>query len=210
MGKLIYGVASNDLKGSASHQDGRDVRYSTWLNMIRRCYSEKEQNKRPNYKECSVSEAWLSLSNFWEWKSEDDYKNLYLDKDLKCLGNKLYSKDNCLLITLHLNNFMLGISHPNPWRGILYRKDRSKFEVNIKNFGESHNYGHFNCEYKALDTLRTIKGSFIDKHISLGKESAEVMEELVSLKMRYNTAMDDRLTSHPRYISHRAWEDMSN
>ena len=84
--------------------------YNAWVNVMVRCYSIEIQKHRKNrnYKGCIVDLRWHNLQNY-----ASDVLNiapkfemqawLVIDKDLKCPGNKVYSKDTCLAISYKVN-----------------------------------------------------------------------------------------------------------
>ena len=106
---IVYGKGINDMpRGWASEDEWNKMVYLKWKNMLARCYSEKYHEKHPTYKDCTVCERWLLLSNF----VEDFYKidgydkekllngELCLDKDIKSNGqNKEYYIENCMLVS---------------------------------------------------------------------------------------------------------------
>lgn len=89
----------------------RKESYYKWGNMLQRCYNEKRLLKNPTYKGCEVSKEWLCFANF-----EKDYEELLkesnfpenmelgLDKDIIHKGNKIYSKENCVLVDQRINS----------------------------------------------------------------------------------------------------------
>lgn len=99
-------------KTTSTNKDGtKKESYIRWSNMLKRCYDLKYHIKRPTYKDCEVCEEWKCFANF-----EKDYEELlkennfpenmelHLDKDILFKGNKVYSKENCVLIPSELNN----------------------------------------------------------------------------------------------------------
>lgn len=81
------------------------VIYNVWCNMLKRCY---DRNNR--YYSCYggdgvyVADSWHNFQNFADWyDSQDKEEGWQLDKDLLVLGNKVYSKEHCLLIPRGLN-----------------------------------------------------------------------------------------------------------
>lgn len=76
-----------------------------WKNMLHRV------ENHPAYKDSSVCDRWLTLSNFVEdiramenyssWLS--DTSEWHLDKDTKYVGNRIYSKQNCRFIPAFVN-----------------------------------------------------------------------------------------------------------
>jgi hypothetical protein len=77
--------------------------YTRWVNMIKRCYDPEVQKLHPTYIGCTVCDEWLCYSNYFKWVSSQNYKGLEIDKDRKVKGNKVYSPDNCEIITLKEN-----------------------------------------------------------------------------------------------------------
>ena len=65
--------------------------YVAWRAMLERCYSAKYQEKRPTYKGCKVCDEWHNFQVFGLWYMENYKHGCCVDKDLKFVGNKLYS-----------------------------------------------------------------------------------------------------------------------
>lgn len=112
---LVMGVGINDadyLVNKFDIVDGRKKRvwvcpiYKIWSNMLTRCYSEKCQQKHPTYASCSVSDAWLTFSNFRSWVILQQWEGMEIDKDLIFKGCKLYSSETCTFVTQALNCFL--------------------------------------------------------------------------------------------------------
>jgi hypothetical protein len=111
--------------------------HSTWKDLMRRCFSEKLKEKCPCYKDVTVCEDWLLFSNFKAWV--DSHESLYdvdgklmqVDKDLKVVGNKHYSPENCLFISRKVNNFLLtgGKVSKCGSRGVSYHSKREVYQV---------------------------------------------------------------------------------
>lgn len=108
--KPIHGVGLNDADYVTFPKvDGVRIRcqiYKTWKSMIERCYSEKVHKKRPTYKNCIVSEEWHLFSDFRTWMLKQDWQGNHLDKDILVPGNKLYSPERCLFVSLQINNLL--------------------------------------------------------------------------------------------------------
>ena len=106
---MIYEKGINDMykNWTVENEHNKKV-YKKWHNMLRRCYSDKFHKKQPTYKDCTVCNRWLLLSNFVEdYKLIDGYDEekfmkgeLSLDKDIKSNGeNKEYSFENCMWVS---------------------------------------------------------------------------------------------------------------
>lgn len=76
--------------------------YTTWRNMLKRCYGKSEREKHKSYDICEVSDCWHNFQNFADWfelnypKESGEWQ---LDKDKLSNGNKIYSPETCCFIT---------------------------------------------------------------------------------------------------------------
>lgn len=116
--KLVRGVGINDAGyatqkfETVSYANGKRKRkkvwvcpyYRAWENMLSRCYSAKYQERQPAYIGCTVSEEWLTFSNFKAWMEKQEWEGKQLSKDLLFEGNKVYSAENCVFVTRAVNN----------------------------------------------------------------------------------------------------------
>ncbi|AUR83619.1 hypothetical protein NVP1038O_09 [Vibrio phage 1.038.O._10N.286.51.C2] len=99
-----YGVG---FVGYGSHvASNRNIAYRRWAAMLQRCYSPKWHEKHPTYIECEVCEEWQEFQVFADW-FEENYPNdgdcYDLDKDIRVLGNKVYSPETCKFVTREEN-----------------------------------------------------------------------------------------------------------
>lgn len=107
----VYGVGLNDADYTVHKNVNGKVTsckyYSTWKDMLKRCYSKKHLLSQPTYDGCYVSEEWLAFSNFKKWMETQDWEGMHLDKDLIIAKNKEYSKDKCAFVTPATNTFIV-------------------------------------------------------------------------------------------------------
>ena len=108
-GRLVYGVGIYTKGKYKATESGKNTKaYNAWIGMLMRCHSPNHQSKRPTYIGCSVCDDWLQFQVFAEWyghnhpKDGNDYQ---LDKDLKIIGNKIYSPSTCLFVSGAVNKF---------------------------------------------------------------------------------------------------------
>lgn len=127
--------------------------YSAWTDMLNRCYSEKYHERRPTYKDCSVSKDWLNFQNFATWFKANYFEGCQIDKDLKYPGNKVYSEDTCLMLTAEQNSFLICKQS----KGICWISSRKKFKAGVR--GESK---RFDTEEEALEWYKEKKFSAIN------------------------------------------------
>ena len=109
--------------------------YRTWTGMLRRCYSDKLQERNPTYKGCSVSEEWKRFSNFKRWMEKQDWEDKQLDKDLLIEGNKVYSESTCVFVSKVVNMFTVERGNDRgEWMiGVYWHKGTSKFMSRCSN-----------------------------------------------------------------------------
>lgn len=126
--------------------------FQTWKNMLNRC-SEKWQERHPTYRGCTVSDEWLTFSNFKAWMATQDWQGKHLDKDLLFEGNKVYSADTCVFVTPLVNTFTLdrGADRGEWMIGVCWDKPAGKFRSKCSNpFTKKLEYlGLFTCEQEA-------------------------------------------------------------
>ena len=102
---LVCGVASS---GGVSTRDskGKLIRsYSTWVNMINRCYNPIHKSR---YKNSTVCTEWLYYPNFKSWFDDNYIEGYALDKDIHSSINRIYSRETCCYIPRSLN-VLLGM-----------------------------------------------------------------------------------------------------
>jgi len=118
--KKVYGVGINDVnypvhefeyekdeKGNLkiSRRIWTCPFYEVWRDMLKRCYSKKDQERNPAYVGAFVCDDWHHLSNFKRWMEQQDWEGKQLDKDLLIVGNREYNPDRCIFIPTELNQF---------------------------------------------------------------------------------------------------------
>lgn len=170
--KLVYGIGVNDADYAVSPLAGRSQLrchfYSTWKQMITRCYSKKYQARKPTYIGCSVCSDWLIFSSFKRWMISQDWQGKELDKDLLITGNKVYSPSTCVFIDATVNNFILdqASARGDCMLGVNFDRQSGKFRAQCCNpFTKKHkNIGRFKSE--------------IDAHIAWKKQKHEFALEL--------------------------------
>ena len=108
-----YGVGPHKSKaGSSKEGFTRLPAYSTWCNMLSRCY-DKNYIDPHLYENSTVHEDWYCFQTFAEWyyKELSDLKwngKSYLDKDILGNGN-LYSDKSCCLVSPAINTIIAQV-----------------------------------------------------------------------------------------------------
>ncbi len=137
--------------------------YRVWKNMLQRCYSEKYHQRCPTYIGCTVIKEWLLFSAFKGWMINQNWKRKELDKDIKSIGNKIYSPENCLFVSRSINMLM----NDNATRrgeypiGVSFHNTNNKFQAHCSHNGKSANLGYYNTPEEASVAYLTYKHSII-------------------------------------------------
>ena len=104
--KLVHGVGINDADYAVvefetiGYADGKRKQklvwfcpyYRAWTSMLKRCYSIKSQERQPTYKGCSVTDEWLTFSNFKSWMENSSGKTSILIKTYYSKGIKFIAQ----------------------------------------------------------------------------------------------------------------------
>lgn len=186
--KLVCGVGFNDADYAVAkyetimYDDGKQKlkrvwvcpHYRVWVEMLRRSYSAKFQERNPTYKGCSVSTEWLTFTNFKNWMVQQNWKDNQLDKDLLFQGNKVYSADTCVFVTPMVNSFTVdcGASRGEWLIGVCWRKRDGKFQASCRNpFTKKRDHlGHFDSEQEAHN-------AWLKRKLELAKELATIQTD---------------------------------
>ena len=194
MAKLVFGVGINDGKYPAKINGKNTKEYTLWMDILKRCYSEKYHLRRPTYVFCEISDNFKYYSYFYEWCQEQiGFKDgFHLDKDLLVKGNKVYSENTCVFIPCELNSLLVKVNvkrgkYPI---GVYWDKTRNKFKAQVNlNVGKQKNLGYFNTETEAFNAYKTAKENYL-------KELAEKWKDKIDLRayealMNYQVEITD-------------------
>ena len=179
--KIIYGVAINDAEYMIKQiVNGREVvckSYKRWSHMIERCYSSKLHKRFSTYKDCTVCDEWLSFSNFKVWDDENYIEGFELDKDLKVVGNKIYSPETCLFVSPSINKFMIARSRRgNTCRvGVTVRGDEYRARATVN--GKRIHLGYFKTEDEAFNEYKIFTNNNIAMVMKDNPEIAKYLEQ---------------------------------
>jgi len=163
--KLVCGVGINDADYPIDIRDvwyecGKKKQkvlwvcpfYARWKSMLKRCYSEKVQEKYPTYKGCSVCEQWLTFSNFKAWMEKQDWEGKDLDKDILFKGDRVYSAETCVFVDQRVNLFLTDCasSRGEYIIGVCWDRSKNKFKAACRDgSGIQKHLGYFDTESEA-------------------------------------------------------------
>lgn len=193
---LVCGVGVYTKGKCKAYENGRRTRtYHAWTSMLQRCYSSKYQAKWPTYIGCTVCDEWLEFQAFAEWyevNRPDNDLSYQLDKDLKFIGNKVYSPKTCLFVSQAVNKFTTdsGATRGEYMIGASWRKQRKKFQSCCCNpFTKKQEFlGSFNSELDAHLAWRKRK-SELAYELAVTQDKLEVRDAI----LRWKDALDKNL-----------------
>lgn len=188
--RRVFGVGYIGEGKYKTTENGKNTRiYSTWHDMLRRCYSEKVHERNPTYINCEVCEEWHDFQAFAEWYEKNYYEIegeiMHLDKDILHKGNKIYSKETCIFVPEKIN--ILFVKN-NKNRGdcpigiSLFKNGKYRVRCNLINpeTGKSKNehLGVYSTQEKAFEIYKYYK----EKNI---KQVADYYKSQIPVKL-YN------------------------
>ena len=201
--KLVYGVGINDADyvvekyKTTGYVNGKQKQklvwycpyHRVWKSMLKRCCSTKFQECNPTYRGCSVSEEWITLSNFKRWMEKQDWEGKQLDKDLLFEGNKVYSVETCVFVTSMVNSFTLdsGASRGEWPLGVSWHEGAGKFQSGCSNpFTKKREHlGLFTCKEEAHQEW--LKHKLEMAHLLAAEQTDErVAKALIERYTNYN------------------------
>ena len=153
--------------GSGIYSSKNTDAYCSWKHMLGRCYCPKELLRTPSYTDCTVSDEWHNFQNFAEWfYSFNTTKGLYLDKDLRVQGNKVYGPKTCLFVSRKVNNAITERKsdkgkYPS---GVSLNKSSGKFEVYCSvNGGKKISLGCYSTPEEAGKVRNAFKQEYVNE-----------------------------------------------
>ena len=186
--KLVQGVGVNDSDYAVANYetigyvDGKRKQkrgwmcpyYRVWSEMLKRCFSTKLQERRPTYRGCTVSNDWLTFSNFRDWMAAQDWEGKQLDKDLLFEGNKVYSDKTCVFVSGLVNSFTTDSKAARgEWPiGVYWHKPAGKLLAQCRNpfTKRLENLGYFTCEQQAHN-------AWLKRKLELAHELAAIQSD---------------------------------
>ena len=169
--------------------------YTLWCNMLKRCYSDTYQKKRPTYEGCECSENFKSYEYFYEWCHNQigfGECGFQLDKDLLVKGNKVYSENTCVFIPTEINSVLIKCtaSRGKHLIGVCWDKKASAFRATVSRSKSGSEYlGLFNTEIEAFNAYKIAKEAFVKEQANKWKGKIDI--RAYSALMSYQVDIDD-------------------
>ena len=132
--KLVHGVGINNLPYPIKHCPF----YERWRSMLCRCYSSKFHLSNTSYENCYVCEEWKYDLNFKTWMEKQEWQGKVLDKDIIFPGNKIYSPETCIFVSVEINLLVVKNKKNRIYPLGVYKSSTSKkFDSKIRINGKS-------------------------------------------------------------------------
>lgn len=153
--------------------------YTTWVNMIRRCYSGDK--KHIHYQDVTVYVEWHNYQNFAKWFDENSVIDHEIDKDLLFEGNRQYHPSKCTFVPHWLNSLFFvrtrGSSSDLP-QGVSFRKSSGRYLVQLSTSYSDRYIGSFNTLDQAHFAYLVAKHAHVKKMISENFVPDQVKEQV--------------------------------
>lgn len=195
--KLVSGVGFMGEGDAIASLNGKaTMQYSTWYNMIKRCYDVKYHKKRPTYVGCLVCKEWHNFQTFSKWFDENYYEidteRMCLDKDILVKGNKIYSPETCIFVSHNINCLFIKkkTERGNYPIGVHFDKNNNKYVSKCgDNLGGSIEIGRFSTVEEAFHHYKQVKEGVIKKVANKYKDI--IPSVLYEVMMKYEVEIND-------------------
>ena len=191
----VHGVGILGAKYPSREGDRNTKEYMLWADMLRRCYSDIYQKKKPTYEGCEVSDNFKSYEYFYEWCNKQigfNSKDWQLDKDLLIKGNKAYSEYSCVFIPKEINQVLVKrtASRGKYLIGVSWNKRNKAFVAMVnKNKGNPECLGYFKTEIEAFNAYKQAKESFVKEQANKWKD--QIDDRAYNALMKYQVEITD-------------------
>jgi hypothetical protein len=153
LNKLVEGIGINDapfvVAPTIINKRVTHPAYSTWKNMLNRCYNSKFKDSRPSYIGVTCCDEWLLFTNFAKWFKDNYIEGYHLDKDLLVKDNMIYAPDTCIFCPPEINTFIILSGSIRGDHPLGVSSHREKFQAKIRKDGVMKHLGYFNTKEEA-------------------------------------------------------------
>lgn len=197
---LVCGVGISDDGKYEKWANNKDTReYAMWQKMIARCYYYDKQE--PTYKDCTVSEEFLSFQTFAEFYNQNKWTNdrvLTPDKDILTHGKaKIYSRETICFVDEFINKIF---TKRQRFRGDLpigvsirkYPTGLIKYVAVCNEYGKCVYLGTFVTPYEAFVAYKKEKERYIKEVANKYKKCFQNFpNKLYEAMINYEVSYDD-------------------
>ena len=192
----VYGVGYFGIgKFKSIDENGKPTKeYTTWKDVLKRCYDPKYHEKHSTYKNCKVCEEWNNYQVYAKWHTENYYEveneRMALDKDILCKGNKVYSPETCVFVPQSINTlFVKGDKCRGEYPIGVYKHENNKFVALIRKGNEKIHLGIYDTVEQAFLAYKQAKEEYIKKVAEEYKDKID--PRAYEAMMNYEVEIDD-------------------
>lgn len=199
--KQIFGVGMTGIKYPVKINNKNTKEYSTWYNMLRRCFDKKVKERNSTYKDVTCCKEWLLFENFYEWlhsqENFDKWINLNrsdIDKDILIKGNKIYSPDTCCLVPHNINGLFCksNATRGNLPIGVRLNKNKSyTAECCINNNNSQKFLGDYDTPEEAFYVYKEFKENLIKQIAQEEYNKGNITKKCYDAMMNYQVEITD-------------------
>ena len=175
--------------------------YTTWNNMLKRCFDKKEKEKHKTYKNVCCCDEWLVYDNFYKWATTQSNYNLWkcggnnwhLDKDILS-KDSVYSPKTCCFVPdivnklfnkqrLHRSSLPIGV-----------QKNGDNFMARCRNplnDSISEYLGTYKTPLEAFLVYKTYKEDIIKQIAQIEFDAGNITEDCYNAMMKYEVRVTD-------------------
>jgi len=175
--------------------DGKDVKeYQLWMDVRKRCYSEKYHSEKPTYISCEMYTKWYDFQVFAEWCHNAPFfgtLGYHLDKDILYPGNKIYSPKRCSFVPEEFNKLFLDRRNDRgdcP-RGIKISSS-GRFEARCMNRGERIALGTYSSAEIAYSVYKKYKEELVRDMAKEYLETNRITKKIYDACMLFEVCSD--------------------
>ena len=168
--------------------------YTTWRNMLNRCFNTDEKMKHPKYKNVTCCDEWLLYENFYEWLHSQENFNKWLngdswdvDKDILCKGNEIYSPTTCCLVPGIINKIFS-----------IHDFNRGKYPIGVSKHGRKFkaryhkkNIGIYETPELAFQAYKEYKESYIKQIAIQELSNGNITHRCYNAMINYRVEITD-------------------
>ena len=174
--------------------------YTTWQNMLQRCYDDDFKKREPTYQGCEVCTEWHDFQVFAHWYNDNYYQIedevMNLDKDILVKGNKIYSPETCVFVSKNINSLFVkrNKSRGDLPIGVYYNKQKGKYMSRCSfGYGENIYLGVYSTKEEAFRVYKQYKEKIIKEVIDSyeGKIPEPHYSRLRDAMYNYEVEIDD-------------------
>lgn len=185
------GVGPYAAKTYVNGKPKNSASYEVWNGMLKRCYNEDWRTKqgRTSYDGVTVAPEWHNFQNFAKWYeyNKPNYDDCHLDKDLKLIGNRVYSPEACTFVPIQVNSLFTGTKDGRDLpRGVHFCNNKNKYVVQdhvgeVTSSGEAKQsyFGAYATSDEAISVYKDVKKAHC-------KDVAEKYREFLDESVYYN------------------------